>query len=595
MTQGQTPGSLLRLLGYIRPYWKAVAGAFVFTLAVTGTRLSQARFVALIFALMTADQFNYSHGFDPVLRLNLITLAFLGVMLVQGLCTYFQKYLVDLGGQLALRDFRQQVFEKLQRMSLSFYHSMRLGEIHSRASNDIQTAGLLFPTLAEFTKNMLIVVLALGWMFWRDWQMTALVLLLSPLIGTAVSRFSARVSLITERLQARLADLSAILYENISGMQLVQAYTREAHEIARFRCKNEENYTAQMKLVQVSALQLPVVEFLGAFGIVAIIWFGALRILQGQVTFTQMTEYWTLMILTSQPISELSKFYAAASQSAAAARRVFEILDARPDIEEAPDAVELPSVQGRLELRGVSFEYEAGKRALVDIDLTVQPGEVVALVGPNGSGKTTLVNLVPRFYDPTAGLVLLDGHPLTRLKLAWLRRQVGLVTQEAVLFAGTVRENIAFGNPRASLEQIERAARLAGAHEFIERLPQGYETPVGERGLRLSGGQRQRLAIARALLLDPRILILDEFTSGFDTEAENLITEAIDRAMKGRTCLVIAHRLNTIRHADRIVVMDRGRIVEMGSHEELLCRGGLYTRLFEAHLRHPVAAGSELS
>ncbi len=578
---------LWRLLGFIRPYWKIVVGALLLTVVVTAARLSQAKFVGLIMGMMSEEAFTYSSGHDPFMRLNLICLAFLGIMALMGASTYFQRYTIDLGGQQAVRDFRDQVFAHLQRLPMSFFDRMRMGEIHSRASNDILLSTSVYAALSDFIKNFLTVTACISWMFYRDWQMTLVVLLISPLVATAVANFGKRMGQRSEKLQARLADLSALLYENISTIKVVKAYTREDFEVRRFACRNEDNFAAQMKLVQVSAIQSPVVELLSAFGIVAIVWFGATRILQGQVTFAQMTEYWTLMVMTSQPISALSGFYGTCNTAAAAGRRVFELMDMTPEVTEPEGALELPRLTGAIEFQGVHFHYDAEKPVLRGIDLSIHPGEVVAVVGANGAGKTTLVNMVPRFYDPVAGAVKVDGHDLRQVRLRSLRTQIGTVIQESVLFGGTIDDNIRCGNPTATDAEVLRASELANAHEFIIKMPEGYQTEVGERGLRLSGGQRQRIAIARALLRDPRILILDEYTSGIDAESENLIADAIDRAMKGRTCLVIAHRLNTIRHADRILVLDAGRIVEEGTHDQLVARGGIYTRLYEAQLREP--------
>ena len=577
-----------RLIGYIRPYWKVVALALVFTVFVALSRLSQAKFVNWLFALMTEESFAYGGGHDPFIQLNKVIGGFLILLILMGIGSFCQKYFVDLGGQSAVRDMRDGVFRHLQRLDLSFFDGMRLGEIQSRATGDILTATSIYTVLSEFLKNFLIVTVAFGWMFYKDMTMTLMVLLLSPLIGIAVGRFGAKMGRITESLQARMADMSAISYENISSQKVIKGYHRQAYEIERFSKTNEENFRTQMKLVQVQATQTPVVEVLATLGIIAIVYFGAMRVLQGVVSFGQMTEYWTLMVMTTQPISALSGFYSSMQASSAAGNRVFEILDTEPRVKDADNAVVLPPIKGHIEFRDVHFSYEADKPILRGIDLDVQPGEVIAIVGPNGAGKTSFVNLLPRFYDPTSGSISIDGHDLKSVSLGSLRTQVGTVIQESVLFGASIAENISCGRGDFSREQIVEAAKIANADEFINRLPEGYETQVGERGMRLSGGQRQRIAIARALLRDPKILILDEFTSGIDSESENLITEAIERIMRGRTSLVIAHRLNTIRHASRIVVIDAGKIVEIGTHDKLLAKNGLYAKLYQAQLRQPV-------
>lgn len=576
-----------RIASYIRPYWKVVLAALFFTVLVAVARLSQAKFVNWLFALMTQESFTYATGHDPFWQLNKVIGGFLGLLAVMAVGAFCQKYYVDLAGQSAVRDMREALFRHLQTLDLRFFDGMRLGEIQSRTTGDVVTTASVYGTLSEFLKNFLIVAVAFGWMFYLDPGMTCLVLLLSPLIGIAVGRFGHTMGVITERLQARLADLSSISYENISSQKVVKGYHRQSFDVARFSKMNEENFRAQMKLVQVQATQTPVVEVIATLGIITIIYFGATRVLQGAVTFGQMTEYWTLMVMTTQPISALSGFYSGMQSSAAAGRRVFEVLDCQPEVVEAEDAVVLPPVRGHLVFRDVHFHYQPEHPVLAGIDLEIHPGEVVAIVGPNGAGKTSFVNLVPRFYDPTTGSITLDGHDLRRVTLGSLRTQVGTVIQESILFGGSIADNIACGRSDFTFEQIQEAARLANADEFIERLPEGYQTQVGERGQRLSGGQRQRLAIARALLRDPKVLILDEFTSGIDSESENLITEAIERVMRGRTCLVIAHRLNTIRYAHRIVVLDRGRVVEEGSHDKLLAQQGLYAKLYHAQLRQP--------
>ena len=577
-----------RIVGYIRPYWKVVVLALVFTVFVALARLSQAKFVNWLFALMTEESFVYSSGHDPFMQLNKIIGGFLILLTLMGLGSFCQKYFVDLGGQSAVRDMRDGVFKHLQRLDLSFFDHMRLGEIQSRSTGDILTTTSIYTVLSDFLKNFLIVAVAFGWMFYKDPKMTFLVLLLSPLIGIAVGRFGQKMGLITESLQARIADMSSISYENISSQKVIKGYHRQSYEIERFSKTNEENFRTQMKLVQVQATQTPVVEVIATVGIITIIYFGATRVLQGVVSFGEMTEYWTLMVMTTQPISALSGFYSSMQASAAAGKRVFEILDTVPNVQDGADAIVLPPVKGQVCFKGVHFAYEEGKPILQGIDLEVSPGEVVAIVGPNGAGKTSFVNLLPRFYDPTSGSITVDGHDLRSVTLGSLRTQVGTVIQESVLFGASIAENIACGRADFTREQIVEAAKVANADEFISRMPEGYDTQVGERGLRLSGGQRQRIAIARALLRDPRILILDEFTSGIDSESENLITEAIERIMRGRTTLVIAHRLNTIRHAHRIIVLDAGQIVEMGTHDKLLAKNGLYAKLYQAQLRQPV-------
>lgn len=603
-----------RVFGFLWPYWKVAVAALFFTVVVALLRLSQAKFIKWLFDLMEgggqppepepAEAVSQSetaqwlssyipdiqvvdHS-DPIGSLQFIIGAFLVVIVVRGISSYLQKYLTDLAAQSAIRDFRERAFVHLQTLSLQFFESMRLGEIQSRCTNDVTGATSIYGSLSDFLKNSFIVVAALAYMLYTDWQLTLLVLALSPSIGIAVSKFGQKMGRETDRLQSRVADLYAIIIENTSCQKVVKAYNRESFEIERFHRVNRENFRTQMKLVQVSATQTPVVEFISVIGIIAIVYFGAARILEGDTSLGGMVEYWALMATIIQPITAVSSFYSNLHASSAAAARVFTILDREPAVREKESPLELPPVQGNIAFENVHFAYDQNKPVLRGIDLKIEAGEVVAIVGTNGAGKSTLVNLVPRFYDPTEGAIFIDGHNLQDLSLDSLRTQVGTVIQESVLFAGSITHNITCGRSDFTREQILEASQIANADEFIRKMPDGYDTEIGERGIKLSGGQRQRIAIARAMLRNPKILILDEFTSGIDTESENLITEAIERIMRGRTCLVIAHRLNTIRHANRIVVLDAGKIVEEGTHDKLIEKNGLYTKLYEAQLRTPV-------
>ncbi len=605
-----------RIFGFVLPYWKIAVTALFFTVFVALARLFQAKFFGWLFELLGPEnppgapkpaesaiesanplasllpkldfQFTMIDRDKPLWSLKLIIATYLVLLVARGLGSFCQKYLTEQAAQSAVRDLRGETFRHLQSLSMQFFESMRLGEIQSRCTSDVIAATSIYACLFDFLKNSIIVLGALAYMVYFDWRLTLLIFILAPFIGIAVGKFGRRMGEETERLQSRVADLSAIIIENTSSQKVVKAYHREDYEVARFESVNRENFRTQMKLAQVSATQTPVVEFISVLGIVAIVYFGASQILAGNATLDGMIVYWGLMGMIIQPVTAVSGFYSSFQASSAAARRVFSVLDRVPQVLDKPDAVPLPPVQGEIEFQDVHFSYDEEKEILRGIDLKVKAGEVVAIVGTNGAGKTTFVNLVPRFYDPSRGTVKIDGHDLRDVTLGSLRTQVGTVIQESVLFAGTIASNISCGRDDYTHEEIVEAAKLANADEFITRMPNGYDTDIGERGVRLSGGQRQRIAIARALLRDPKILILDEFTSGIDTESENLITEAIERIMRGRTSLVIAHRLNTIRHADRIIVLDAGKIVEEGTHDKLFDNNGLYTKLYEAQLRAPV-------
>ncbi len=584
MKSGQSNRILGRILGYIRPYWKLVLAGFILTLLAGGAQLAQPWFVGQLFGLMSnPDRFTY----ESLPAINRVCGGFMLMMLGACMAAYGMRFVLDLAGQLATRDFRNHIFRHLQEMSVPFYDRNKQGDLISRLSNDIIVSTSIYPLLADFGKNLLIVVGAFGMMVFSDPQMTLLVLCLSPVLGVVIARISTKINTISERIQGKLADLISILHESLGNIKVVKAYTREPLEIERYEAKNEENVQAQLKLIQAQSFQLPSTDLLTATAIVAIVYFGALQILQHKLDFPQVIQYWFLMIMVGNPINKLADAFAKFQVAAAAGKRIFEILDQAPDIADAPGAEDLPPVNGAIHLDNVTFGYEADRPIISNLDLVIQPGEVVAIVGPNGAGKTSLVNLIPRFYDPTAGTVRIDGRDVKEVSLKSLRSQVGVVIQESSLFTGSIASNIACGL-KVSQAEIEEAARTANAHEFIAQLPEGYATEVGERGARLSGGQRQRIAIARAVLRNPRILILDEFTSAIDAESETLITEAIERAMRGRTCLVIAHRLNTIRHANRILVLEGGRVVEEGEHAALMERGGSYSRIYGSQLRPPL-------
>lgn len=608
MQEGGFSRNFWRLLTYLRPYSFTVLAATVCSLLVTVAKLAQARFVGWIFTLMEgknplqdphalkdmqAEQLLASPEGRALLAhyLNVVCLSFLAAIITLGVFTYLMRYLINQAGQQAMRDMRNQVFSHVQRLPLPFFDQMRMGEIQSRASGDVVAATGIFTQLSDVLINLLIVVLALGYMLYCNPKMTLGVLALSPLIGVAIGQFGKRIGRLTETIQARGADLSAITYEGISSVKGIKAYGLENLQVRRFSDKSHEAYRVGMKMVSITASQSPIVDFLGAIGIMAIVWLGFHAILDSYrsgsapMDLGTIAEYWTLLVMTTQPINALSGFYSNFQASAAAAGRVFELLDHPTEGQLTDHLPDLPPIRGEVTFENVIFGYTPEKLALRGLNLAVREGEVVAIVGSNGAGKSTLIQLLARFYDPQEGVVRIDGHDLKQFNLHSLRDQIGLVTQESILLGGTIAENIAMGREGASQAEVEAAARVANAHEFITRMPDGYQTDIGERGSRLSGGQRQRVAIARALLRNPRILVLDEFTSGIDPESELLITEAIEKSLQGRTCFVIAHRFNTIRHADRIIVLDEGGIVEAGNHDQLMSQDGLYRRIYLAQLK----------
>lgn len=515
-------------------------------------------------------------------ELNLLAGGVVVLVLIKGAFSYARHYLMAFTGQRVVVRLRNQLYEQLQRMSLSFHESHRTGELLARITNDV---GLIQASissgLADLLYQSLYLAGVLAALFYLHWRLALLTLTIFPLAAFVVARAGERIRGVSRRVQEKVADLTAVLHENLAGIRVIKAFTMEEREAARFAGENEASFRAVMRSEQALAALGPLIEQIFTVALALVIWYGGAEVIKGRLEASELLTFFTLIAMAGSPLTALTNTFSGFQQALTASERVFQVLDAEPDIKDAPEATALPRLSGRVEFRDVTFAYREGQPVLSHVNLDVQPGEVVALVGPSGAGKTSLVNLIPRFYDPTEGQILVDGHDLRTVTAASLRSQIGLVPQETLLFSVSIRENIAYGRPGATEEEIVAAAKAANAHDFITALPNGYDTLVGERGATLSGGQRQRIAIARAILRDPRILILDEATSALDTESERLIQEALERLMKGRTTFVIAHRLSTIQNAHRIVVLAEGEIREQGTHQELLLRGGLYRRLYE--------------
>ena len=566
-----------RLLREARPYYPRLTLALFFGLIAGIGPLALTKAFPLIIDKVIE---NPAH---PVGLLLWVIAGVFVVNLISNLATYGQSYLTAWSGQRLIATLRVRLFERTMRLPMAEFDKWRPGELISRFSSDLTLmTDALSVALPQFFVTLVTLIGSVATMFYVDWLLSLFLLVFAPIVNLVVASFTRLIAASTKRAQQRIADLSANLSEVLQGERIVKAFGREDFEAARFARSNDDYFGAFMKVLQLGQTQTPVVAMIVTIALLAVMGFSVREAIVGRMTSGQVFQFWALVVLAINPLNRLAAFIGDLSKGFVGAERVFEVLDLPAEADE-PGAVTPQRIEGELRFENVTFAYKAETAAVLhDLTATIEAGEIVALVGPSGAGKTTIVNLVPRFYEPQSGRILLDGLELGRIQLAALRAAIAIVPQEPLLFSGTVSENIRYGRLDATQAQIEAAAREANAEEFVLDLPLGYQTPVGERGLRLSGGQRQRISIARAVLRDPRILILDEATSALDSHSERLIEAALDRLLPGRTTLIIAHRLSTIRRANKILFIDAGRVVEAGTHETLLAGGGAYAALHAA-------------
>ena len=566
-----------RLLLLVKPYWKKLVVAMVCMIFVSLLTAGE----ALLVKYVVDDVFITKN----TKLLLFIPIAVILLFLIKGILDYGQAYLMNFAGLRVVADIREKLYNRLQDLSLSFFTKMPTGILISRITNDVNLIqASVSNVVTGLLKDAFTIFGLTGVVFYRNWKLAIFAFLVFPIAVIPIIQFSKRLRKFSRKSQQRMGSITTLLHETITGIRVVKAFTMEEYEKKRFADENNRFFITVLKRMRIRALSHPVMELIGGISIAVIIWVGGYSVVKGEMTPGDFSSFLTALAMLYAPIRELNKMNLEIQDGLAAATRVYELLDTPPDIKEEPGALSLPPVSTGVDFRNVTFKYDEDA-VLKDITLHVKMGEVIALVGMSGAGKTSLVNLLLRFYDISDGQILIDGQDIRKVALKSLRDQIALVTQQTILFNDTVRNNISYGSRSRSDEEIMEAAKAARAHDFIVSLPLGYDTVIGEQGVKLSGGERQRLSIARALLRNAPILILDEATSSLDSDSETEVQRALEKLIENRTVFVIAHRLSTIRNANRIIVLSEGRIVEEGSHDELIALSGEYRRLYSLQFK----------
>ncbi|KXS49208.1 MAG: ATP-binding cassette, subfamily B, bacterial MsbA [Halanaerobium sp. 4-GBenrich] len=571
---------LKRVFKYLLPYKGRMAGGVISMLVHAFLTIF---FVRVFQGLLETIISDIDMGREGMIQLSLVAGMMILVYFLKGVAYYGKTYLVSYVSQRSIKDMRDDLYSHLHNLSLSFYSKNKTGDILSRVTNDVQNleSSMINTTVGSIDKVFTLIG-GIVYLVYLNYRLTIFLIIILPFITYVIVKFNYKLKKVSRRVQIKIADVSDVLQETLSAVRVVKSFGREEYEFERFSTENQANFRAKMKKTQYGAILTPLVEFLAAISFTAILWYGGYEVMQGRMSASELIAFFTLLLTISEPLRSITKLSKRLQQLFASAERVFEIMDTESELrEDDENKIELTDVEGEVVYDNVTFAYNRNEVVLKNINLKAEPGEVVALVGHSGAGKTTMVDLIPRFFDPIEGRMRVDGHDLKDVKIDSLRDFIGIVPQETILFSGSLRDNIAYGDLEADQEAIQAAAEAANAHDFIMAFPDGYDTMVGERGVGLSGGQKQRISIARAILKNPKILILDEATSSLDSESEALVQEALEHLMQNRTTFIIAHRLSTIRNADKIVVVEQGEIMEMGSHQELLKKQGKYASLYK--------------